>query len=142
MLLAFAAGNLLPVQAGVNGKLARSISNPASAALISFTTGFICLAIYLLVTRKFELDLDGAKAQPLWVWTGGLLGAFFVSIVTYLVPKLGASLSFCLIIAGQLAASMIIDQYGLFGVAVSTISFKKLAGIILVLIGVILIRNK
>lgn len=141
MLIILAGGCLLPVQAAINGRLGRTISNPIAAAFISFTTGFVTLGLYLMATRQNPFDLSTTKGAPWWIWTGGLIGAFFVSIATTLVPRLGATLSFTLIIAGQLIISVIIDKYGLFGITASEISIKKIAGISLVLAGVVLIKN-
>lgn len=141
MLIAFVMGCFLPIQAGVNNKLAKTIGSPVNAAFISFAVGLICLTIYLAVRGQLFFDIGPTRSQPFWIWTGGVFGAFFVSLVTFIVPQLGATLSFILIIAGQLVISLIIDQYGLFGVAVSAITAKKVAGILLVLLGVILIRK-
>ena len=141
MLIVLAGGCLLPLQAGINGKLGRAINNPVAAAFISFITGSVLLGLYLMAMRQNPFDFNGTKGAPWWIWTGGLLGAFFVSIATALVPRLGATLSFSLIIAGQLLISVIIDKYGLFGIAASDISIKKIAGISLVIAGVLLIKN-
>jgi len=141
MLIVLAAGTILPIQAGINGRLGRAVNSPIVAAFISFATGFILLGLYLIAMRQNPFDFAGTTGAPWWIWTGGLLGAFFVSIATALVPRLGSTLSFSLIIAGQLLISIIIDKYGLFGITASEISIKKIAGISLVIAGVLLIKN-
>lgn len=141
MLIVLAGGCLLPIQASINGRLGRTINNPISAAFISFTTGFITLGLYLMATRQNPFDLSATRGAPWWIWTGGFIGAFFVSIATSLVPRLGSTLSFTLIIAGQLLISVIIDKYGLFGITASDIGIKKIVGISLVMAGVLLIKS-
>lgn len=141
MLIILAGGCMLPIQAGINGRLGRAVNSPISAAFISFATGFFLLGLYLMAMRQNPFDFTGTTGNPWWMWTGGLIGAFFVSIATALVPRLGATLSFSLIIAGQLLISIIIDKYGLFGIAASDISIKKIAGISLVIAGVLLIKS-
>jgi transporter family-2 protein len=141
MLIVLAAGCLMPLQAGINGRLSRAINSPIAAAFISFITGSILLGLYLMAMRQNPFDFTGSTGAPWWIWTGGLLGAFFVSIATALVPRLGATLSFSLIIAGQLLISVIIDKYGLFGIAASDITIKKIAGISLIIAGVLLIKS-
>ena len=141
MLIILAGGCMLPIQAGINGRLGRAVNNPIVAAFISFTTGTVLLGLYLMAMRQNPFDLAGTKGSPWWIWSGGLIGAFFVSIATTLVPRLGATLSFTLIIAGQLIISIIIDKYGLFGIEASDINIKKIAGISLVMAGVLLIKN-
>ena len=141
MLIILVGGCMLPIQAGINGKLGRAVNNPIVASFISFIIGTILLGLYLMAMRQNPFDLTGTKGAPWWIWSGGLIGAFFVSIATTLVPRMGATLSFTLIIAGQLLISIIIDKYGLFGIAASDISIKKIAGISLVIAGVLLIKN-
>lgn len=40
LLLALAAGVLLPVQAGLNARLGSALGSPVAAALVSFLVGF------------------------------------------------------------------------------------------------------
>jgi len=74
------------------------------------------------------------------VWIGGLLGAFYVvgSIVT--APKLGAATLIALVVAGQTVASLLIDQFGWVGFAERHVTPGRVAGMLLVLGGVTLVR--
>jgi transporter family-2 protein len=70
-----------------------------------------------------------------------LLGTFFVAGIVMLLPRLGVVLAFSLVIAGQMLASIVFDQFGWLGVAVKEISMGKIAGVILLIIAVVLIRK-
>jgi len=50
-------------------------------------------------------------------------------------------LAFSLVIAGQMIASMLFDQFGWLGVAVREISLGKIAGVVLLIAGVVMIRR-
>ena len=141
MLLAFAAGAILPIQAGLNSKLARTAANPVSAAFVSFAVGLIALLVYLLVTKQLQINFASAGQHPWWIWIGGFFGAFYVAGLTFLIPELGASLTFSLIIGGQLILALLIDHYGWLGAPINPITFKKVLGILLVIGGVFLIRK-
>jgi len=141
MTLAFIAGSLMPIQAGVNHRLARGVSNSITASFVSFCVGLVALAIYLAVTKKFQLDTAAIKSEPAWIWIGGLFGAVFVASTTLLVPKLGATLTFSLVIFGQLFMSLLVDHYGWLGVPVNPITLKKFIGVTLVVAGVLIIRK-
>jgi len=141
MVLAFSVGCVLPLQAGINNRLARSVSNPVTSAFISFAVGLVALGIYLAVTRQFQLDLAAARQQPAWIWIGGLMGAFYVTSLTILLPRLGATLSFSLIIGGQLLVAMLVDHFGWLNVPVSEISLRKVIGVVFMIVGVVLLRR-
>ena len=58
-----------------------------------------------------------------------------------LLPRLGVVLSFSLVLAGQMFAAILFDQYGFLGLAVREISPGKIIGAVLLIAGVILIRK-
>jgi transporter family-2 protein len=141
VIAALALGAILPLQAAINSKLSKAIGSPVYAAFVSFAVGTIALFLYLIATKQFNLQALQPRQNPWWVWTGGLLGTFFVAGIVILLPKLGVVLAFSLVIAGQMIASIIFDQFGWLGVAIREISLGKIAGIILLVAGVVMIRR-
>ena len=101
LFVALIAGMVAPLQAGLNGKMGRAIGDPFYAALISFAVGTIGLFGYALITRLEFAGIRHAANIHWTVWTAGLLGAFYVTAILILTPKLGATLTFGLIVAGQ-----------------------------------------
>jgi bacterial/archaeal transporter family-2 protein len=139
--MALALGAILPLQAAINARLAKTADNsPVMAAFVSFAVGTIALMIFLIVAGQFNLRF-ASSGSPWWIWTGGLLGIFFVAGIVVLLPKLGVALAFSLIIAGQMLTAILFDQFGWMGLAVKEISAGKIAGAVLLIIGVILIRK-
>lgn len=141
VISALVLGAILPLQAAINSRLSKAIGSPVFAAFVSFAVGTIALFLYLIATRQFNVQALQAKQNPWWIWTGGLLGTFFVAGIVMLLPRLGAVLAFSLVIAGQMIASMIFDQFGWLGVAIREISLGKIAGVILLIAGVVMIRR-
>ncbi|MCZ2223828.1 MAG: DMT family transporter [Chitinophagales bacterium] len=143
LMVCFFSGILMPMQAGVNFKLAKAINNNViGAAFISFFIGTIVLAGYALYTNQLKFNIfSAAKTQPYWIWMGGVIGAFFVAATTLIVPKVGSTMAFSLIIAGQLFISVIIDHYGLLGVPVTPVTIKKIMGILLLGVAIWLIKE-
>lgn len=137
---ALVAGMLVPVQTGLNAMLARHVGGPALSALISFLVGTVVLVAYLVVLRTPVPAWSALSAAPLWLYLGGVVGAFFVTSATLLAPKLGAATLLALIIAGQMIASVIIDHYGMLGFAQHSVTHWKLLGVALLIAGVVLIR--
>lgn len=141
LTLAVVSGAVLPIQAGLNAKMGKAVGDPVYAAFISFVIGSIGLLIYSLLT-KVDLSQISAAGGVHWsVWTAGLLGAFYVAAVIILVPKIGAALTFGLVVAGQLTFSLLLDHYGWLGMTVHAINWQRLLGIALIIGGVLLIRN-
>jgi transporter family-2 protein len=141
MLLSMAAGILMPLQAGINNRLGEAAGGPIASAFISFFVGTLALGVYLLVFR-IPLPLGRAMAvTPWWYWIGGTLGAFFVAASIVLVPRLGATAMLGFILAGQMLASLVLDQYGLLGFAHIPIDARRLAGVGLLAVGVYLVRG-
>jgi len=141
LCVALIAGMMAPLQAGLNGKMGRVIGDPVYAALISFLVGTIGLLCYAIVTRVEFASIRHARNIHWTVWSAGLLGAFYVTAIIIIAPKLGATLTFGLIIAGQLAMSVFLDHFGLLGIPVQSFSWLRLLGITLITAGVLLIRK-
>jgi transporter family-2 protein len=69
-----------------------------------------------------------------------VLGTIYVIGNILLVPKLGTAVLFAFAIAGQLLAALVIDQYGLLGLAVRELSLGRIAGVAMVLAGAVMVR--
>lgn len=140
ILLAVAAGFCLPTQAGINARLALWCRSSILAATISFAVGTLALAVWALLLRIPLSPLSGAGAQPWWLWTGGVIGAFFVASTVVLAPRLGAASMVALVVAGQMLASVALDHFGLLGYAAHPLGGLRLLGILLLVAGVALIQ--
>ena len=86
-------------------------------------------------------DVQAMKALPAWAWLGGLYGCVFVVAAAWGVPKIGVALTITLMVAGQLALSLILDHFGVMGVPQQPISLTRIAGVLLVIGGVLLVRR-
>lgn len=140
LVVAVAAGALLPLQVGVNAQLSHWVNDPIRAAFVSFLVGTIALLILAVLVRKPLPSAARLADVPWWVWTGGLIGAFYVAGSIVLGPKLGAATFIAAIVAGQAIASVVIDQYGWVGFTEQQLSAGRVAGMLLVVAGVALVR--
>ncbi len=141
LLFAFAAGVVLPFQAGINAELAEWVHSPVRAAFVSFLIGtLVLLAAAALVFRP--LPSSGRLGDaPWWVWVGGALGAFYVVGAVVSAPQLGAATLIALVVAGQAMASLVVDHFGWVGFESQHISPARLVGMALVVAGVVLVRT-
>jgi transporter family-2 protein len=140
LLFAVVAGAMIPFQAGINAQLAHWIESPVRAAFVSFVVGTV--ALFVISALLFKPLPSGSRlgGAPWWVWTGGLLGAFYVAGSIVAAPRLGATLLIGAVVAGQLVASLVVDQFGLVGFKVQHVSAGRVVGVLLVGAGVALVR--
>ena len=141
IVIALVLGAILPIQAAINTRLSKSVGGSIPAAFVSFAVGTIALFIYLMATRQVNLQNVSLQQTPWWIWTGGLLGTFFVAGIVAVLPRLGTVLAFSLVLAGQMFAAIILDHFGWLGVSVREISFGRIAGVVLLIISVVMIRK-
>jgi transporter family-2 protein len=141
ILLALAAGAMMPTQAATNNKMALVVGSPILSAFISFLVGTLALFVYVVASGIPLANIATAKEAPAVAWIGGLLGAFFVAAAVTLVPRLGVAMTFSLIIAGQMIVTLIIDHFGLLGVPVKEVTFARIGGMLLITAGVVIIRR-
>ena len=141
ILLAVLAGMAMPSQATVNSKLATTVESPILAAFVSFVVGTVALLVYILLTGIPLNNLAASKNAPPVVWIGGLLGAFFVSIMATIVPRLGVAFAFSSAIAGQMIITLLIDHFGWLGVPEKPINLWRVLGAVLITVGVVLVRR-
>jgi len=141
LLLALAAGVLLPVQAGLNAQLRSALGSPIAAAFISFLVGTAALAAATLLFRiSFPVSRAWAVTHPVQ-WSGGIIGALYVLAAVVLAPKLGAGTLVAAVVAGQMITSLLLDHYGLIGFPVHPLSAVRFIGAALIIMGVVLIQR-
>ena len=140
IVITFLAGAVLPLQAGINNRLAKGLSSPVYATLVSFAVGTATLLVYALVSGQ-TYTTRTLKSLPAYSWTGGVLGCFYLATVILAFPRLGAALTFSLIVAGQLLISLLLDHYGILVAQPHGVNVYRLLGVLLIVAGVVLIRK-
>lgn len=138
LLFAVVAGSFLPLQAGVNARLAHFVGGPVRASMISFVVG--AAALFLVVVLFYRSSGNRAGAAPWWAWVGGLLGAFYVTATVVVPVRIGAAAFFGILVAAQLVTSVLVDQFGWVGFPQREVSPLRLVGVGLLVAGALLVR--
>jgi transporter family-2 protein len=132
-LLAALSGLLIAMQARANGELSHRMGNSIEAALVSFGSGLLIISLISIFTpaiRNGMKNLKGAvsrKEIPVWTLFAGMLGGSFVAVQTQIVPIIGVAIYSVASIAGQTAASLIVDRIGLTGGGKKHITIRRVA---------------
>lgn len=139
-LIAIAVGGAcISTQAPINARLGSHVGDPVAAAAISFIVGAIVLSL-IVVMRGAVPSTGQMAAAPWWAWVGGALGAVYVWAAVWSVGTLGVLTMVAALIFGQLAAALLLDAIGAFGLQVREISWTRIAAIALVAAGLLLSR--
>ena len=132
--LAVLAGLAGSVQVAVMGRFGERIGVLEALTFATAVQLVLSLGI-LLVVRTGVGRLGQAFDAPAWMWLGGVMGLTVVFAITFAQPRIGATATIGILIAGQLVMGALIDRFGLFGVDQIAISPPRLAGIALLGIG-------
>ncbi|QTA82076.1 Putative inner membrane exporter, YdcZ-like [Desulfonema limicola] len=139
VLLTFMGGIVMTIQPSINAKLAQK-TGVIESALISFAIG--TLTLILIVSASGSGTIKGIVDAKWWELSGGVMGAFFVAVITCSVPRIGTTASMAIIIAAQLTIGILLDHFGMFGFKSLPIDLKRLMGILMMGIGIFFILKK
>ena len=133
--LALVAGVAGSIQVAVMGRFgARIGSFEALVANLAFST--LLASVVLLALRQGFGGIGDAVRSPWWYWLGGGgMGALVVFSITVCAPRIGATATIGILIAGQLAMGVVIDRFGLFGVEQVELAWPRLLGVLLLAVG-------
>ena len=131
--LAALSGILIAMQARANGELSHRMGNPIEAALVSFGSGLLIISLISIFTPAIRNGMKNIKSAvkrkeiPIWTLFAGMLGGSFVAVQTQIVPIIGVAIYSVASIAGQTAASLIVDRIGLTGGGKKQITVRRVA---------------
>ena len=144
MVLMVAGGVAVAVQPSINARLAEKTDGEKTgylqAATVSFAVGTLILLILSLSSNHGSFRRT--SEADWWQLSGGLFGAFFVTMTIIGVPRIGTTAVLALTIVSQLVAGLLLDHFGLFGMRGIPFDFKRIAGVALLLVGVFLICKR
>ncbi len=134
---ALVAGAAIPFQAGANAMLGRLLGHPLWATMVSLAVS-VALAIPVMMALKVPVPTFATAATgPWWIWIGGAAGVIYITAALLLAPKVGAASFIVAVIAGQMAASLVIDHYGLMGFIQRPANLARIAGLVLIVAGLV-----
>lgn len=136
-LLMVATGIGIPVMAALNGVLGTRYGSTALAASILFFVGLVISLAFLFFVQGVPKAPAGASLPPHF-YLGGVLVAFYVLSITWVAPRFGVGNAVAFVLLGQLISMAVIDHFGLMRANVSAVTPTRLAGLLLMTVGVFL----
>jgi transporter family-2 protein len=142
--LAAGAGVCIALQASANSRFRTNLQSPGFAAFFSicgtFLTALALMAAFWAIWRPPVPSSESLRETQWWNWIGGPLGALIVLAGATLTRELGAAAFIALVVAGQLAASLILDHYALMGLNPQPMTPGRIVGAVLVVAGVVCLK--
>lgn len=135
VVLALLNGMVVALSRALNGRLSAA-RGPFFASYTNHWVGFALLSLLLVLLSGEELT--SLASAPWYSWTGGLIGAMYVAVNSFVLTRLGVSRAALLVISGQMVFGVIIDL--LKGLDRNMI--MQLSGLVLIVLGIILSQQK
>lgn len=139
IIIALISGALMSIQGVFNTGVTKTAGVWISAGFVQLTAFFVCILAWFLTGREGSI---GALAQVphKYMLLGGALGAFITFTVIESMNRLGPAKSVMLIVISQLIVAYLIELSGLFGVERVEFDWKRLAGMLIAIIGVVIFK--
>lgn len=141
---AFASGIGVALQSRINGQLGAELGDGFVAAVISFGSGLLILAIAMIFVRDARrglgrtIDAVRSRRIPWWYLAGGAMGALFVLTGSLVIGLIGVALFTVGVVGGQMTSSMLIDRHGFGTTGPKPLTLTRVLGALLALAGVVL----
>ncbi|MDT3699613.1 MAG: DMT family transporter [Thermincola sp.] len=133
--LAVVVGIAGGLQVLVNSNLNKAADLPLTSLVVNVVAAAAVLVIYLIFSRQSFTVLKNADW---YAFMGGLMGVVIVMGSTYLIPKLGLTVTSSIIIVSQLTFAMAADHFGLLGVRQMPVDASRIAALLLMVVGIYL----
>jgi len=133
-VLAFAAGLGGAVQIAVQGRLGDRVGS-LEAVTTAAVIGCAVAVAALLVVRRSLAGVGDAAGGPKWQLLGGVISVFIVLAITVSGPRIGIVATTAFLIAAQFGLASVIDRYGWFGVEQVPVTWPRMLGVALLVVG-------
>lgn len=141
LLLAVVAGSFIPIQSGANGMLSRGLGSPLYATLAVFLLATLGTGLLIILQRSPIPEVNRLQSIPWWSWSAGGFAVLNILLFTILPGKIGVANMIALFVAGQILSSMLFDHFGWLNFPIHPISVGRVAGVALLIVGVVLIKK-
>lgn len=139
-LIAMISGALMSIQGVFNTQVTKESSIWTASAFVQFTALLVCLGAWMITDRSNIWKVF--SVQPKYMLLGGAMGAFITYTVIKSMDMLGPAKAVMIIVIAQLAVAYLIELMGLFGTEKQPLSVRKMIGMALAILGIIVFKWK
>jgi transporter family-2 protein len=140
IIIALVSGLLMSVQGVFNTKVTETSGVWVTSAFVQLTALIVCLIAWFFTGRQpFSTLLE---IQPRYMLLGGAMGAMITYTVIKSMETLGPAKAIMLIVVAQLLVGYLIELFGMFGVEKQPIEIRKILGMGIAILGIVIFKWK
>ncbi|MFA9378098.1 MAG: DMT family transporter [Lachnotalea sp.] len=135
---ALIAGALMSVQGVFNTEVTKNTSIWVSSSWVQFTALLVCIGAWFFTGRESFAGIINIGNK--YMLLGGVIGAFITYTVIKSMGSLGPAKAVMIIVISQLIIAYLIELFGVFGVDKAEFEWKKIFGMVLAIVGVVIFK--
>ena len=128
----------MSIQGVFNTQVTKTSGIWVANIFVQFTALLVCIVAWLFTDRSSLSTL--MKVEPKYMLLGGAIGAFITYTVIKGMGLLGPAKAVMLIVISQLIVAYLIEVLGLFGVEKQPVEMRKLIGMGIAIVGVVIFK--
>ena len=140
MLIGLLSGMLMSIQGVFNTEVTKQTSLWVSTGWVQLSAFAVCVFAWLFTGRESIGALW--QVENKYTLLGGVIGAFITITVIQSMGNLGPAKAAMLIVISQLAVAYVIELLGLFGVEKEPFQWRKVFGMLIAVVGIIIFKWK
>ncbi|MCH5270030.1 MAG: DMT family transporter [Lachnospiraceae bacterium] len=138
--IALLSGALMSIQGVFNTQVTKTSGIWVANAFVQLTAFLVCMGVWLFTDRSSFTSL--LKVEPKYMLLGGVIGAGITYTVIKGMDMLGPARAVMLIVIAQLIVAYGIELLGLFGVEKQPLEMRKVLGMAVAIVGIIIFKWK
>ncbi|MCI6676571.1 MAG: DMT family transporter [Clostridiales bacterium] len=138
IIMALVSGALMSIQGVFNTEVTKQSSIWVAAGFVQLTAFVTCIVAWCMTGRESVGALF--QVENKYTLLGGVIGAFITFTVIQSMGSLGPAKAVMIIVVSQLLVAYIIELFGMFGVERVAFEWKKLIGMALAIVGIIIFK--
>jgi len=132
VLIGILGGLAVGVQGPIVSQMSQRIGTVAGSFVVHVSGAILSGALLLALGGE---NIRNWRSLSWYMLISGSFGVILYLTLNQTMPRLGATTALALIIIGQLVMGILIDQFGLFGIAVRPVDLVRLIGAGLLIAG-------
>lgn len=141
IIIALISGALMSVQGVFNTGVTKQTSLWVATAFVQITAFAVCILAWYFTGKEGSFS-SLFHIEHKYMLLGGVLGAFITYTVIQSIQNLDPVKAAMYIVSSQLVVAYIIELFGMFGIEKVNFEFRKLFGVIIFVIGIIVFKWK
>lgn len=139
LLIAMLSGALMSIQGVFNSGVTKQTSLWLTASFVQVTAFAVCVVAWFVTGRESSVG-ELFKIDGKYMLLGGVIGAFITITVVQSMNSLGPAKAALLIVVAQLLVAYIIELFGMFGVEKAPFEWKKVIGMVIAIVGIVIFK--